>query len=127
MYRTMTEVAYMIGAATLAGILTGLSDDEDENWLLAMSAYQANRLYTELRFYSSISEGLKILKSPAAGVNQIQGIVDFLWIPEWFDEIESGKNAGMTKFERNALKVIPLSNTIRKIGDPEEQLMFYTK
>lgn len=127
MYRTMTEVAYMIGAATLAGILTGLSDDEDENWLLAMSAYQANRLYTELRFYSSISEGLKILKSPAAGVNQIQGIVDFLWVPEWFDEIESGKNAGMTKFERNALKVIPLSNTIRKIGDPEEQLMFYTK
>jgi hypothetical protein len=127
MFRVLAEAGYMVAAATLAGILTQLSDDDEENWILAMSAYQANRMYTELRFYSSAKEAFTILKSPAAGINAAQNLVDFIWVPEWFDEVESGKYRGMYKVERNAVKVVPLYNTIRKIGDPEEELIYYKK
>jgi hypothetical protein len=123
--RTATEAAYMIAAAVLANVLTGLADDDDDNWMLAMSAYQANRLYTELRFYSSPSEGLKILKSPAAGVNTLQDFLQFLEVWTWNEEITRGRYKGITKFQRGALKIVPTYKTIHKAFTPEEELVFF--
>jgi hypothetical protein len=123
--RMMTEAGYMVASATMAHVLTNLSDDDDENWALAMAAYQANRLYTELRFYTSPTEGLRILKSPAAGVNTLQDMIQFLEFWTWNEEITRGRYSGMTKLHRNALKIIPTYKTIHKALSPEEELTFF--
>ncbi len=124
-YRSATEVAYIIAVASLVAVVTNLKGDDEDDWALSMLAYQANRLYTELRFYSSPSEALKILKSPAAAINQWQKISDFMVFWNWNEEITVGKYKGYTQFEKNLIEIAPLSATIKKFVEPEEQLKYF--
>lgn len=125
--RANIEVGYMIAVSVLATILTNLSDDDEDNWALNMTAYQANRLYTELAFYVNPNEAFRILKSPAAAVNQLQKIVNFIDFTNWADEIERGRYKGMYKGQKELLELIPIAPTVKKIFTPEEQLQFFTK
>jgi hypothetical protein len=127
MMRAATEASYMIASLTLAAILTNLADDDDDNWALVMAAYQAHRLHTELMFYSSPSEGLTILKSPAAGVSAMQNIIDFLEFWDWTDTLSTGRYAGMSKFTKGIIKTVPLAKTVHKAFTPEEELLYFTK
>ena len=128
MMRAATEVGYVIASAVLAAVLSNLADDDDDNWALVMAAYQANRMYSELRFYSSpFGEGLTILKSPAAGVSSIQNIIDFLEFWDWTDTLSTGRYSGMTKFSKGVVKIVPLAKTIHKAFTPEEELLYFTK
>lgn len=128
MIRTMTEAAYLTAAIVLANILTGLDDDDD--WLANMGAYQANRLVTELFFYINPSETLKILNSPAAGISQLNKVINFIevTVKPWsaFDEIERGKWKGYTRLHRSAVEVIPLYGSISDIMSPEVKLIYFT-
>jgi hypothetical protein len=124
--RMTTEVAQILLALTLAHVLSNLAGDDDEDWVLNMAAYQANRLYSELRFFSSPEEALRILKSPAAGVSQIQSVLDFVEFWNWGETLERGKYKGYTKFHRNAIKIIPFYSTFDKLTTPEEQLKFFS-
>lgn len=125
MIRTLIETSYIIAAATLSAVLTNLSDDDDENWALVMSAYQANRLYSELRFYNDINEAFRILKSPAAGVTQAQKIVNFLEFYNWGEEFKTGNYKGYTRFEKGMIELIPLAGTVNKMVTPKEQLSYF--
>jgi len=127
MMRAATEASYMIASLTLAAILTNLADDDDDNWALVMAAYQAHRMHTELMFYSSPSEGLTILKSPAAGVSALQNIIDFLEFWDWTDTLSTGRYSGMSKFSKGIIKVVPLAKTVHKAFTPEEELLYFTK
>ena len=128
--RTATEVAYMIGATLLANILRGIDMDDDDAWGVNMLAYQVNRMITELRFYSSSREGLKIVKSPAAAINQWQKIghmLDTMATPKaWTTELQSGKYEGMTKVNRSLMEVAPLAKTLSDIMHPADKLMYFT-
>ena len=127
--RTLTEVAYMVGAALLSRMLQGIGDDDD-NWTMNMLAYQSNRLLTELRFYSSIREMLKIAKSPAAAINQWEKMGTLLdtmtSIRGWTDRLQSGKYEGMTKVNRAFMEVAPLAKTFSDYMHPADKLMYFT-
>jgi hypothetical protein len=129
--RTQVEVAYTIGASVLAAILTNLAGDDDDDWMMNMAAYQASRLYTELAFFSPtplmLKEGFRLLKSPAAGVNQAQKMIEWLNVWEWSKEYESGKYKGRTHFYKNVIQTVPLAGNINKFMTPEEQLVFFSK
>jgi len=138
--RTQVEVGYMLAALTIGGVLTALADggdDEVDDKLLAFTAYQANRLYTELSFYTNPSEALRILKSPAAAVNQIETILRFRKVidpigyaieddPFW-RVYQSGKNKGDTYMWVNSKRLFPILNNIEKAMFPEEQLKMFSQ
>lgn len=127
MYRTMTEVGYFIAAASLVAIVTNLSGDDDKDWKLNMLAYQANRLYSELRFYSEPNEFFKIMGSPAAGIDQLQRVINFIKFVNWTDEIETGRWKGYTRFEKGLIEVVPFASTVNRLLTPEEQLKYFSK
>jgi hypothetical protein len=128
--RASTEVTYMLAAWILGGILSNLGEGDDDDWTLNMLAYQVNRLYTELRFYSSIREALKIVKSPAAAINQWQKMANLIdtatSIKGWTEELESGKYKGMTRVARQAIEVAPLAKTVSDYLHPADKLMYFT-
>lgn len=124
--RSLTEVAYMIAAVTLGAVLSNLADDDEDNWALNLAAYEAYRLYSELRFFSSINEFQRILKSPSATVYQFDKINRFLQVWNWSDEYKRGKYEGLTHFERGLVELTPLIGTYYNFRTPEEQLRFYT-
>ena len=91
--------------------------------------YEAYRMKSELAFYNvlGINETLRILQSPAAGVYQLERIVDFLKVWTWGEEIERGTNAGKTRFRASAEKVIPFWRTIERLMAPEDQVNWYKR
>ena len=132
--RTLIEVGYMIAAFVLIGILSSLSGDDDDDWAANMTAYQANRLFTELQFYYNPIEALKILKSPSAAVSQIEKLITFLGgmkelatLPFGgdLDVIERGSWKGTTKLGKAFWTIIPMGRTIHDIQTPNEKLKFF--
>lgn len=131
--RALTEVAHFLAVSLVIGLMEW-SDDKDRPWLLRMAEYQARRLYTELGVLipgkSMISEGLKIIKSPAAGVNTIEDILDLTnllnpW--NYTDEIQSGRYAGHSTAYRSFFEspIIPMNRTIYKGLHPEIGIPFF--
>jgi hypothetical protein len=127
MYRMLTELGYFIASYTLIAVATSLKGDDDDDWYLNMMAYQANRLYSELRFYSEPNEFFKIMGSPAAGIDQAQKITNFIKFWNWTEEIESGRYKGYTKFEKGLIDVVPFASTANKFLSPDEQVKYFSK
>lgn len=132
--RTFYELGYMLAFLTLATILVGMAEDDDD-WILNMMAYQAHRVFTEFAAYVPLpgfmpTEGLRIIKSPAAAVNQLTMLNNALvyampW--EWGEEMKSGQYKGKSKFYRYGVDILPLHRTVKKLATPEESLKFFTK
>lgn len=124
--RLATEWAYTIAAITAAGILTQLADDDDDNYMLNLAAYESYRMYSEMRFFTSFTEMWRIVKSPSAAVYQVDKISRFLQIWNWGDEVKRGKYKGLNRFEVGLLELVPFAGTYTNFRTPEEQLRFYT-
>ena len=133
--KTIADLGFWLVTAISIGILAGLKDDDDDeqSWAFEMIAYQANRTWTELRFYTSMNEALTILKSPSASINQIENIIELmesaLVIYPLFDEIESGRYKGMTKGGRILSKNIPVYTQVRNwdAESTESKTNFFSK
>lgn len=125
--RSLTEVAYVLGAVTLGAALTQMADDDDDNWWLNLAAYESYRLYSELRLYSSITEFQRLTKSPAAAIYQWDAINRFLQVWNWNEEYKSGRYKGYTHFERGVTDLAPFAGTYVKFRTPEEQLRYFVK
>ena len=137
--RALTEVAHFLAISMVIGLIEW-SDDKDRPWLVRMLEYQARRLYTELGVLipgkSMITEGLKIIKSPAAGVNTIENILDLLGLMNPYNyEVFGGEDAilqsGRYKGESRAYRlffespVLPMNKTIYRGLHPEEGIPFF--
>ena len=131
MVRTIADAGYMAAIAILIQfVLPMIGGDDEDNWLAMMTAYQANRLSTELRFYIDPRQTLKILQSPAAGIDQINRVLTLIstvanpWYA--FEEIERGKWKGSTRIHKAAVGTIPLYKSISDWMTPEDKLVFFT-
>ena len=125
--RTMLDILMLGTTIALVKALENMGDDDDD-WALNMFAYQANRFRTELGFYLSPSEFMTIVQTPAASVSQLEDlfkIVSFSNVFNWGDELQSGRFKGMTKIERDLLKITPYYKTLSGIWYPEEKLKFF--
>ena len=137
--RAITEVGHLVILMAVLALMEGW-DDEDRPWLAKMAEYQARRLYTEIGAMTPgvqmIKEGLRIVKSPAAGVNTIEDIVNLVGLInpynyEWFAGEEALLQSGRYKGESKAIKLfyesplVPMNKTIYKAIHPEESIPFY--
>ena len=137
--RAMTESGHFLAIAILLGLMEW-NPDKDRPWLEKMEEYQARRLYTELGAFvpspSFVSQGLTLLKSPAAGVNTLENLLDLtkLLNPynyEFFDGEDALLKSGRYKGSSKATKlfyespIIPMNKTIYRGLHPEEGIPFF--
>lgn len=131
--RALTETGHFLAVMAIIGLIEW-SDDKDRPWLVRMTEYQMRRLYTELGVMmpgkSMISEGLKIIKSPAAGVNTIENILDLTKLLNpwnYTDEIQSGRYEGHSTAYKSFFEspVIPMNRTIYRGLHPETGIPFF--
>jgi hypothetical protein len=135
--RNISEVGYFLGLMIAAGILPflGIGDDDDDNWASNMTAYQVNRLGTEIGFYTNPNDMLKLMQSPSATINQLEKLIDLVKIIDpsalvnedpLLREYQSGRNKGKTYARIWAKKTIPLWNSVDDWFYPEEKMKFFT-
>ena len=131
--RALTETGHFLAVMAIIGLIEW-SDDRDRPWLVRMTEYQMRRLYTELGAMipgkSMISEGLKIIKSPAAGVNTIENILDLTKLLNpwnYTDVIQSGRYEGHSTAYKLFFEspVIPMNRTIYRGLHPETGIPFF--
>lgn len=137
--RAITEVGHFVAVALILGLIDW-PDDEDRPWLVKMAEYQARRLYTELGSMipgpQMLNEGLRILKSPAAGVNTMERTLDLIGLMnpynyETFGGEEALLKSGRYKGESRATKLfyesplLPMSKTIYRGLHPEDGIPFF--
>lgn len=131
--RAVTEVGHFLAVMAILGFIDW-PDDKDRPWLTRMVEYQARRLYTELGIMipgkPMITEGLKIIKSPAAGINTIENMLDLTdllnpW--NYMDEIQSGRYKGHSTAYKSFFNspVIPMNRTIYRGLHPETGVPFF--
>lgn len=131
--RAMTEVSHFLVLTAVIGLIEW-SDDDDRPWLVNMLEYQARRLKTELGSMipgrSMVKEGLKILKSPAAGINTLEHILDLTKLLNpwnYTDELQSGRYEGHSTAYKTFFEspIVPMNKTIYKGLNPEEGIPFF--
>ena len=131
--RALTETGHFLAVMAIIGLIEW-SDDKDRPWLVKMAEYQARRLYTELGALipgkSMVSEGLKIIKSPAAGINTIENMLDLTKLLNpwnYMDELQSGRYEGHSTAYKSFFEspIIPMNRTIYRGLHPETGIPFF--
>lgn len=138
--RAVVEVAHFLAVAIILGLIDWPDDDKDKSWLTTMAEYQTRRLYTELGSLipgpQMVGEGLKIVKSPAAGINTLESTLNLVGLINPYNyEVFAGEDAimqsGRYKGESRATKlffespILPMNRTIYRGLHPEEGIPFF--
>lgn len=122
-------------------------DDKDNPWIMRTVAYLSRRLQTEIGAMTPsplvFNEAFKILKSPMAGIEPAEGLLNLAWntINPWHwgletdfmglgDEdrlIKSGKYKGRSKLYRSFMHspFVPMKHSIERFIYPEESMTFF--
>lgn len=137
--RALVEVAHLLAVMAAIGLIEW-SDDRDRPWLVKMTEYQLRRLYTELGALTPTpamaSEGLRILKSPAAGINTVEKTLNLIDLMnpfnyETFDGedaiLKSGPYKGKSRAQQALLKspLAPMYHTVMRAIHIEDQIPFF--
>ena len=137
--RAATEVGHFLIIAAFLGLMDW-DDNKNRPWLQKMIEYQARRLYTEIGTQvpgpQMVGEALKILKSPAAGINTVESVLDMVGLLNPMNyETFAGEDAiiqsGRFKGDSRATKLwfesplIPMNKTIYRGLHPEESIPFF--
>jgi hypothetical protein len=129
--KTKVELAGIVGAIMIGAILTKLAEDDDDNPYLAFLAYQANRHYKEMTFSLDPRSALEIMASPAAAVNQVQSMFNFIKAFTPLDGVTGGDFLRKYKdgtdelyLERALLNQVPFYKTLKRASDPTQQFNF---
>lgn len=128
-------IAETVQFLSVLGVSLMLKADKGEHrvWGKRLLAAVSQRAVTELGSLFPIttpSEVVKLIDSPVAATSMIDGIKalgEAIWIPNWNEDVESGRYRGMSKGERGLLKS-PLSGWYRqvdKLAHPEYVESYY--
>lgn len=137
--RALTELGSFLAVLLALGVIHWDDDDKKKRpWLMKMFELQLRRLKTEtgsLTFGPSmLTEGFKILRSPAAGIKTAEdlvGIIDFINPLNMFDsdfytdELKSGRYKGHSEAYKTIMESIPMNRTIYRGLHPENSIPFY--
>lgn len=131
--RALTE---MVVYSMIIAALGMIPDDDDDSWFNnsyagKMTKYQLYRLRNEIGVMipgpSMVSEGLKILNSPMAGMNVIQKCTDVAQsIAPWqWKEIQSGRYKGWYKPFNTIADLVPYNRSIYRSLHPENGIAYF--
>lgn len=134
--RALTEVAHFLALGLLASFIEWPDDDDDKPWLVSFAEYQLKRTFNEVGAMVPtplmLDQGFDILKTPMAGVNTAEKLVDMIGLLNPFNYGEdavmrSGRYEGHTKAYKILMEspLIPMQGTIRRAMTPEESLKMF--
>lgn len=137
--RAATEIGHLLAIALILGLIEW-PDDKDRPWATKMAEYQLRRLYTEIGAFvpgpQFAREALRILKSPAAGVNTLEGTLNLVGLLnpynyETFGGEEALLQSGRYEGESRAVRlfyespILPMNRTIYRGLHPEDGIPFF--
>lgn len=131
--RSHVEVANIIAALGFGAFLSAIVDGEDDDEpLLAFAAYQMNRHYSEMSFFTNPKSFFEITKSPLAAVNQLETVMNMTKTFDVFGYVfeddpllrEYKDGTGETYFGRNGVKLVPGVKQYLKLTDIQKQFDF---
>lgn len=145
--RAVTELSTFVVLITANAFLLSDWDDKDNPWIMRNLAYLSRRLQTEIGAMAPtplvFNEAFKILKSPMAGIEPAEGLLNLIWdtINPWHwginsdfmglgDEdrlIKGGKYKGHSKLYRSFMNspFVPMKHSIERVIYPEESMTFF--
>lgn len=132
MRKVLTELSVYIAV----WIALSLIPDDDDNWFNEtyagrMTTYQLYRLKNEIGALipgaPMVTEGMKILNSPMAGMNVIQKLSDAVSsIAPWeWKEVKSGRYKGWYKPFNTIADLVPYNRAIYRSMHPETGVTYY--
>lgn len=130
MRRGIAELTMFTLIALLVKAMGAPGDDKNEGvWYRRMILYNLNRLQLEtgamIPNADLVHNFTQIAQNPAAAVNSLDNLTNLIQIGNMFDEIQSGRYKGWSKWERDAIKAIPLYGQAAKLHDiADEDYMF---
>lgn len=118
----------MFGILCACAVLTKGFSDKDRPWRTKMLRYQIERLKLETSALTPNRAMLKsftqILQSPMAGIDGVNNVINALSFWNAADEIESGRYAGWSRWERDLFKAIPYHNIVKAMDMKDDNYMF---
>ena len=131
--RSATELVQVIALGVLVSLLD-FKDMKNKPWYIRMAKYQAMRVFTELAALTPSpympEEFFKILNSPMASIQILQGGLDILNLMNpwgWTNELEGGLFKGHSTNFRNLVKDLPYGYTLYKDVHPELGINYLQK
>lgn len=127
--RVFTEIGQFIGTILAYMVLSGVWDDDDE-WYKHYVLYTLRRLQSEQGTQVPgpwmVTEGFKLVQSPAPGFHYTENVFRALNLFNWFGEpIQTGDYKGWNKGARHLWKAMPFIKTIEGATDPKTKTQFY--
>ena len=115
--KTITEMTTAIISMIMGSVLAGAAadePDEQQKAAIALGAFYARRLYSELSFYVWPPEVLRILRSPSASLNLIEKGTRFIaqlssdLVSAEFEVYQQGARKGEFKLEKRFRDLVPI-------------------
>lgn len=129
MLRSLADIGYMVALSSFVSfILPMIGGDDEDDWKMQMVAYQTNRMITELSAFYDPRQMVTLVKSPMAGIQTINGVINFIstaanpWTA--FDVIERGKYKGMTRLHKSAIGMVPLMKSVNDWFYPSDKIIY---
>lgn len=145
--RALTELNTFAVLIAANSFLLSDWDDKKNPWIMRNLAYLSRRLQTEVGAMAPtpliFDEAFKILKSPMAGIDPAEGLLNFVWdaVNPWHwgletdfmglgDEerlIKGGKYEGHSKLYKSFMNspFLPMKRSIERAINPEESMPFF--
>jgi Ca2+-binding EF-hand superfamily protein len=96
--RFYSEQASILALISIVAALKGADDEDKKTWAYNFALYQALRLKSEMLFYTSPTDFLRIMKSPSAATTQIERVYKLAnQLLPWNVGEEYKRNAGKFK------------------------------
>lgn len=137
--RCLTEVLQLL-AITLLAAFGWDDDDEDQGYISKLAEYTVKRLYHELGnltpSHIMIEEMYKTIKNPMPILGTVNNaknlVVSSIYIPHWFNELESGPYEGMSTWQKHFYKSpLPIISQYRQLdrftGDLDDIISYYER
>lgn len=118
--KAATEVGIFMLLTLSTAMLAGWKDNDD-NGAARLAYYEMCRMKADVGAGTPSPSMLRniwtILKSPAAAMDTFNNLFDLIYIPYMFDEIETGKYAGWTQWEKRVYRSLPIYRPISNAVD----------
>lgn len=120
--RVMLELS-MIAAFTIIALVLNSGDDDEEDYLRDLLAYQSNRVLLEVSSFYNPNEFVSAIKDPIVPARDLELVTNFT---DMFNTeiIEKGKWEGMTKQQKYLLQLVPGIKGYVNFKDPNSQNEF---
>lgn len=125
--RSVMDMVYLASVIMLGAMVKGLKpeDDDDKDFAYDLTAYEIDRLMSELMMYTPfgvINEGQKILKSPAAvqgtaidSYKLLRDLVSYQFRTDEQRIYATGIYAKESKIKVDIMKLVPVVNKINQL------------